>query len=113
MTDRRRITAKASRLAIGLAGALLVMAIVSSGAVAQDKTTIYTFQADGLACPFCAYSIEKQVRKIRGVGQIDIDIGRGLVSVTMAGGTTLDEDTARAAVEASGFSFRDFQRVGK
>lgn len=103
----------AERRGIRASGTLLVLAILSSGAAAQDKSTTYTFQADGLACPFCAYSIEKQVMKIRGVGRIDIDILQGTVSVTMADGATLDEDAARTAVEASGFSFRGFRRVGK
>ena len=99
-------------LATRLASALVVLAFLSIDAPAQDATA-YTFQADGLACPFCAYSIEKQVKRIPGVETINIDIKKGTVTVTMAAGATLDEAVALKAVEAAGFSFRDFEHVRK
>jgi mercuric ion binding protein len=92
-----------------LAFAFPGFALLPSISVAQDSQSAYTFHADGLACPFCAYSIEKQVSKIPGVEKIDIDIKKGVVTVIMATGTRLTEARARKAVEASGFSFRGFE----
>ncbi len=34
----------------------------------------YKLRVDGLACPFCAYGIEKQLSKLEGVERIDVDI---------------------------------------
>ncbi len=71
----------------------------------------YQLRVDGLACPFCAYGIEKKLSAIEGVENLDIDIETGAVMVTMADGATLDETAARRAVKAAGFSLRGFAKV--
>ena len=67
-------------------------------------------QADGLACPFCAYGIEKQLGAIEGVDSVETEIRSGTVVITMAEGSYLDEAAARKAVEAAGFTMRSFKR---
>ena len=71
----------------------------------------YKLRVDGLACPFCAYGIEKKLSAIAGVRTIDVDIASGTVTVTMTEGTTLDKATATAAVEAAGFGLGGFEVV--
>ncbi len=71
----------------------------------------YKLRVDGLACPFCAYGIEKKLSAIAGVKTIDIDIGSGTVTVTMTEGTTLDKATAKEAVKAAGFGLGGFEEV--
>ena len=93
--------------------AVAVLAFWGMAASAQNATSpIYTLHADGLACPFCAYGIEKQLSKIDGVEQIDVEIESGTITLTMTEGASLDEATARKAVEAAGFTLRDFARGG-
>ncbi len=69
----------------------------------------YKLYVDGLACPFCAYGVEKKVGGLEGVEKIDIDIDEGVVAVTMADGATLDEAAAKRAVDEAGFSLRAFE----
>ena len=69
----------------------------------------YKLYVDGLACPFCAYGVEKKVGGLDGVERVDIDIDEGLVAVTMAEGSTLDEATAKRAVDEAGFTLRAFE----
>ena len=71
----------------------------------------YRLQVDGLACPFCAYGIEKQLNSIEGVKKIHTDIQSGTVTVTMADGVILGKATAERAVRDAGFSLRGFQEV--
>lgn len=73
---------------------------------------LYKLYVDGLACPFCAYGIEKKLNAVEGVEKLDIDINAGVVSVTMAEGATLDEATAKQIVKDAGFTLRDFEREG-
>ncbi len=68
----------------------------------------YALHVDGLACPFCAYGIEKQLRRVEGVEAIDVDVKTGRVVVTLAGGHALSEAQARKAVEDAGFTLRGF-----
>jgi mercuric ion binding protein len=90
----------------------LALSMVVVAASAQSTLPPrYRFQVDGLACPFCAYGIEKQLSRMEGVRDIDMDIETGTVVITMTEGSMLDESTARKAVEAAGFRLRDFQQV--
>jgi len=92
---------------------LLVAAVVSAVPAYADEPSgpVYALQVAGLACPFCAYGIEKQVTRIEGVESTSVDIKEGLVTVVMEQGATLDEEAARTAVEAAGFTLRSFERV--
>jgi mercuric ion binding protein len=70
--------------------------------------SVYSLQVDGLACPFCAYGIEKKLSAVDGVEKIDVDIKERQVIVTMADGTSLSEQRARQAVLEAGFTLRAF-----
>jgi mercuric ion binding protein len=90
---------------------LLFAGLWSDPATAVESPADYTLQADGLACPFCAYGIEKQLMRISGVLSVDTEVASGTISITMKPGTTLIEPDARQAVEAAGFSMRNFRRI--
>ena len=83
--------------------------IFSPAALAASPA--YQLRVDGLACPFCAYGVEKKLIAVNGVKTIEIDIKSGTVTVTMTDGATLDEATARTAVEAAGFGLGGFAKV--
>ncbi len=91
--------------------ALLVLGLLAAPAWAGPGAKVYSVGVDGLACPFCAYGIEKELGSVAGVQKVDVDIKRGVVIVTMAAGATLDENTAKQAVENAGFDLRSFAPV--
>jgi len=71
----------------------------------------YQLQVDGLACPFCAYGIEKQLTRTDGVKNIEIDINAGTVTVTMAEGAAMTQAQADRIVKDAGFTLRGFSEV--
>ncbi|RMD62065.1 MAG: copper chaperone [Alphaproteobacteria bacterium] len=73
--------------------------------------TQYQLKVDGLACPFCAYGIEKQLTRTDGVKEIEIDINAGTVTVTMAEGARLSREQAKRIVEDAGFTLRNFAEL--
>ena len=77
-------------------------------APAWAESHIYKLYVDGLACPFCAYGVEKTVGGLEGVKSIEIDIDAGIVNVTMKDNAILDKDVAKKAVDDAGFSLRKF-----
>lgn len=79
------------------------------GALASSAQ--YQLRVDGLACPFCAYGIEKKLKRTDGVESLDIDINAGIVTVTMAEGASLTEAQARRIVEDAGFTLAGFEEV--
>ncbi len=93
-------------------GLVLVMMWLAATAVLADSH-VYKLYVDGLACPFCAYGVEKKVGGLDGVEKIDIDIDGGVVLVTLADGATLDEAAAKQAVDEAGFTLRKFEAPNK
>lgn len=69
----------------------------------------YRLQVDGLACPFCAYGIEKQLTSLQGVQDVVVDLNAGSVEVTMIDGTSLSEAAANQAVKDAGFTLKGFK----
>lgn len=85
-------------------GALLVSSVV----LAAD--TRYTIRVDGLACPYCAYGIEKKLKKIEGVKKIDIDLDNGRVMVRVSKNTTLSEPQMKKLFKDAGFTYRSMTK---
>ena len=99
---------------MAMSGAIVMLALamsMASMATAREAGSVYQLLVDGLACPFCAYGVEKQLSKIDGVEKIDTDISAGTVTITMAIGAELHEPVAREAVEAAAFTLRGFKHV--
>ncbi len=92
--------------ALGMAVSLLM---ATAAALAAGSS--YRLAVDGLACPFCAYGIEKKLSALAGVERLETNIEDGSVIVTMQDGATLDEAAAQQAVKAAGFSLRTFEQV--
>jgi copper chaperone CopZ len=89
----------------------LGLALMIVSAVAGAAPQVYALRVDGLACPFCAYRLEKQISAIEGIEQIKVDIETGIVTVTMSDGATLDDVRAKQVVEGAGFSLRHFEQT--
>jgi len=83
----------------GLFGLLLMQSAFAAG-------THYEMRVDGLACPFCAYGIEKKLKAIEGTTNINVALDKGLVSVDMGEGKALTEEQMKKLFNDSGFTYR-------
>ncbi len=81
--------------------------LLSTGAFAGE--TLYKIRVDGLACPYCAYGIEKKLSQIDGVKLVDIDMEKGVVTAQCAEGVTLTDVQVKKLVNDSGFTFRGME----
>lgn len=88
---------------------LLPLSLVLGVASVFAAPLSYRLHVDGLACPFCAYGIEKKLGAVSGVQHIETNIRDGTVIVTMQDGVSLDEALARQAVQDAGFSLRKLE----
>lgn len=68
--------------------------------------TQYAMRVDGLACPYCAYGIEKKLNQVEGVERIDIDLEKGLVIVDVREGVEITEAQMQQLFEDAGFTYR-------
>jgi copper chaperone CopZ len=87
--------------------ALIVALVMALGSTAYAGQT-YSLQVDGLACPFCAYGIEKQLTSLDGVTEVVVDLNAGAVRVIMKDGSILSEADAKQAVKDAGFTLKGF-----
>ncbi len=71
--------------------------------------TQYTMRVDGLACPYCAYGIEKKLKQIEGVEKIDVDLENGLVTVNVEKGVELTEAQMKQLFKDAGFTYRSME----
>ncbi|MDQ6987538.1 MAG: heavy metal-associated domain-containing protein [Mariprofundaceae bacterium] len=94
---------------------LLTIALLSTASVstvfAQGTTEqTATIQVDGLSCPFCTYGLEKNLKKVKGVGSVHIDMKAGKATVLLKTDANVDDQALRKAVEKAGFTPRDIKR---
>lgn len=68
--------------------------------------THYEMRVDGLACPYCAYGIEKKLTAIDGVQGLDIDLDAGIVRVDVSSGVELKEAAMKQLFHDAGFTYR-------
>lgn len=87
----------------------LVISLVGLG-MAQTRTT-YVIQVKGLSCPFCAYGLEKKLKKVKGVESVSIDLEKDEAVVTSKSDVAIDEESLRKAVRAAGFSIESLKKV--
>ncbi len=85
--------------------ALLFLVIISIPLASAEILSI-TISVDGLACPFCAYGVEKKLKRVKGVGSIDIKMQKGTVTMTAKQGQSIDFAEVPGAIKDAGFSMR-------
>jgi len=69
----------------------------------------YRMRVDGLACPYCAYGIEKKLKAIDGVESVDVDLDGGLVVVRTRENLQFSEPQLRQLFQDSGFTYRSME----
>jgi copper chaperone CopZ len=79
----------------------------------QIKNPDIVISVDGLACPFCAYGLEKKVKKLEGVTGIYISIDEGRMDLKLKQGATLSEEQIKKAVDDAGFTVRRIEYKNK
>ena len=63
----------------------------------------------GMSCEFCAYSVEKNLKKLTGVDQAQVNLDAGKARIVMAPGQATDVEAVRQAIKAAGFTPGEIQ----
>lgn len=89
-----------------ITGVLFTLALSGGSVLAAEKQKA-TIRVDGLACPFCAYGLEKKLLRLDGVEDWDIKINDGLVILYFNEDARVDEDLLKRKVKEAGFTPRE------
>lgn len=68
-----------------------------------------TVRVDGLSCPFCAYGLEKKIKKMDGVDDLAIDIEGSKVEIIFKDREYVRVDKIEEAVKDAGFTPRKIE----
>ena len=68
-------------------------------------------RVDGLSCPFCAYGLEKKLKKIDGVNDVIINIDKGVATLKGKKGESIVVEGLKDAVADAGFTPRQITAI--
>jgi len=82
---------------------LFFMGTIPSSHAQVEKVTL---RVDGLACPFCAYGLEKKIKQLEGYKNLEVLINEGKVIIEWREGKPLNLENIHQAVDKAGFTLR-------
>lgn len=62
----------------------------------------------GIACSFCAYGLEKKIKKIPGVESVSVDVTQGKAVIVMKDPAIMEKEPLEKAVRDAGFTLKSF-----
>ncbi len=89
------------------AALLMALAALSPAVAAVEEVSV---RIDGLACPFCAYNIEKRVKTLDGVkrdARIVTSVENGTATFPWKPGVAFDPEAVRKEIRQAGFTPRE------
>ncbi len=66
--------------------------------------TVLEIDINGMTCPFCVYSLEKELGKLSEVKQVLISLKSNKARLTLKEGAQIDSDTLQEVVLEAGYT---------
>ena len=80
-----------------------VLVFLTAPAFGADET-ILEIDINGMTCPFCVYSLEKELGKLHEVKQVLISLKSNKARLTLKEGAQIDSDTLQEVVLEAGYT---------
>ena len=90
------------RLFIQIVFVSMLIFIIPS--LAQGQINRVTVSVDGMSCPFCAYGVEKKLKKVGGVDSITISMKEGTATLEAREGESINISQVPKAIRDAGFT---------
>jgi copper chaperone CopZ len=83
-----------------------LLCVAFSSALAEE--TSYELRVDGLACPYCAYGIEKKLKALDGLNHesLKVKLNEGLILFQMNDTSAVSKSELKQLINDSGFTLR-------
>lgn len=82
----------------------IILILVIFIRLASGEPTRVQVKVDGLICAFCAYNLEKKLKRIESVEDLKILVDAGLAEFKIKEGKSIDVDEIKKAVKDGGFT---------
>jgi len=80
-----------------------VLLCLSASAFGADETVL-EIDIDGMTCPFCVYSLEKELGKLSEVEEVLISLKSNKARLTLKEGAHIDSDSLQEVVLRAGYT---------
>ena len=77
----------------------------------SNDSTSYKLHVKGMGCPLCATNVRKAIERQPGVEAVNIDLGKGIVTVASRPNLEPTESDLRQAVANAGFELAKIERA--
>lgn len=77
--------------------------------ISKTDITYIKIVVDGMACPFCAYGLEKNIKKLEGVKNLYIDINEAFITFAVPTNKKPSEEKLNKLVKEAGFKIREIK----
>lgn len=96
---------------------ILLFGSFSSSSLAQNKQTdskkFIKLQVNGLACPFCAYGLEKKLKSLKGAENFDVDFKTGSATLDVPVSNDVTKEELKQIVLDAGFELKSAEFSNK
>lgn len=94
-----------------LLGAVFMLSVFNFVTPVFAGESLFEIRVDGLACPYCAYGVEKKLMAIDGVRHVDIKLKQGKVLVIGDDKLNLEELQLKTLFNDAGFTYRTMKKI--
>ena len=83
---------------------IVAVLLFLSASVFGANETVLEIDIKGMTCPFCVYSLEKELGKLSEVEEVLISLKLNKARLTLKEGTHIDADTLQEVVLRAGYT---------
>lgn len=83
---------------------LILIFVFGAFQISQAQIDSLTVVVEGMSCPFCAYGVEKRLKKVDGVKSVEIDMKDGTATLTAKEGQSINISQVPTAIKKTGFT---------
>ena len=88
---------------------VLAMAAFLSSNLVHAGVSSLSVAVNGMACPFCAFGVEKRLKTVNGVASVTVDMKTGKAMVTARPDMSIQYQKVPQAIKEAGFTAGEIQ----
>jgi copper chaperone CopZ len=92
---------------------IVAVLLCLSASVFGAEETVLEIDIKGMTCPFCVYSLEKELGKLSEVEEVLISLKSNKARLTLKEGAQIDSDTLQEVVLQAGYTPGEVRDVSK
>ena len=85
---------------------------LTASAFGADETVL-EIDINGMTCPFCVYSLEKELGKLSEVKQVLISLKSNKARLTLKAGASIDTETLQKVVLNAGYTPGEVREISE